>query len=72
MSDVWEIVRPKVNAALAEAEAASVPSDVVGRALLACAIEVYKMTRSDADICSELQFKIDTIDESEPFGFMRP
>ena len=72
MSDVWDVVRPKVNAALAEAEKASIPTDVVGRALLACAIEVYKMSRSDADICSALQFKIDTIDETEPFGFMRP
>jgi hypothetical protein len=72
MSDVWEIVRPKVNAALAEAEQASIPSDVVGRALLACAIEVYKMTRQDGDIVSELQFKIDSIDETEAFGFMRP
>lgn len=72
MSDVWDIVRPKVNAALAEAETQSIPSDVVGRALLACAIEVYKMTRPDADICAELQFKIDNIDETEAFGFMRP
>ena len=72
MNDVWDIVRPKVNSALAEAEKASIPTDVVGRALLACAIEVYKMSRSDADICSELQFKIDTIDETEAFGFMRP
>jgi hypothetical protein len=72
MSDVWDIVRPKVNAALAEAEKASIPTDVVGRALLACAIEVYKMSRTDSDICAELQFKIDTIDESEAFGFMRP
>lgn len=72
MSDVWDIVRPKVNAALAEAEKTSIPSDVVGRALLACAIEVYKMSRSDSDICAELQFKIDNIDETTPFGFMRP
>jgi hypothetical protein len=72
MSDGWEIVRPRVNAALAEAEKASMPTDVVGRALPACAIEVYKMSRADSDICSELQFRIDTIDGSEPFGFMRP
>ncbi|MGE0152177.1 MAG: hypothetical protein AB7R90_06125 [Reyranellaceae bacterium] len=72
MSDVWDIVRPKVNAALAEAEKESISSDVVGRALLACAIEVYKMSRADADICAELQFKIDNIDETEAFGFMRP
>lgn len=72
MSDVWNIVRPKVNAALAEAKQQGIPSDVVGRALLACAIEVYKMSRPDADICAELQFKIDTIDDTEPFGFMRP
>lgn len=72
MSDVWDIVRPKVNAALVEAEKAGVPSDVVGRALLACAIEVYRMTRPEGDIVSELQFKIDNIDETTPFGFMRP
>jgi hypothetical protein len=30
------------------------------------------MTRSDGDIVSELQFKIDNIDETTPFGFMRP
>ena len=55
-----------------EREKASIPTDGVGFALLACAIEVYKMSRSDADICAELQFKIDNIDETTPFGLMRP
>lgn len=72
MSDVWDIVRKHVGEAMKEATAADIPSDVVGRAFLACSVEIFKLTRSDADIAAELNFKADNVDESEPFGFMRP
>ena len=72
MSDVWDIVRPKIEAALGEGKAANIPSDVVGRAFLVCAVEIFKQTRKDADIASELQFTADTLDQDEPQAFMRP
>lgn len=72
MTDVWDIVRPKVEAALKEGAGANIPSDVVGRALLVCAVEIFKLTRSDEDIASELQFTADTLDQNEPQAFMRP
>ena len=72
MADVWDIVRPKVEAALAEGEAEKIPSDVIGRAFLVCAVEIFRRSRTDADIAAELQFTADTLDQSEPQAFMRP
>jgi len=72
MADIWDIVRPKIAAALDEAKAANIPEDVTGRAFLVCAVEIFRRSRTDADIAAELQFTADTLDQSEPQAFMRP
>lgn len=72
MKDVWDIVRPLVETALKDGETNNVPSDVVGRAFLVCAVEIFKRTRTDADIAQELEFTANTLDQSEPQAFMRP
>jgi hypothetical protein len=48
------------------------PTDVLGRALLAEVIRIYSMTRSWDDIASELQFAAENVDPTTEFTFMRP
>jgi hypothetical protein len=67
-----EIVARHVDALLAETHAAKVPSDVVGRELLAHVIRIYHLTRSYEDIASELQFVAENVDPETEFTFIRP
>lgn len=72
MSEQNEIAAKHVAAMMIEAEEKDVPSDVIGRALLNEVIEIYKRSRSNDDISSELQFVAENLDPDTDFAFMRP
>jgi hypothetical protein len=70
---VYQLVARHVEAALAEANSKSMDADVVGRALVAEAIRLFrKAGRSNADIASELMASAENLDDDEPMAFMRP
>jgi hypothetical protein len=72
MSPVNELVDRHVAEMLAEADAQRVPTDVLGRALLARVIRIYGLTRRWDDIASELQFVAENLDPETEFAFIRP
>ena len=57
---------------LSEAEGKNIPADIVGRSLLNAVIEIYRRTRGNDDIASELHFVADNLDPDTEFAFMRP
>jgi hypothetical protein len=72
MSPLKELVNRHVNAMLIEAAGQQLPTDVLGRELLAHVIRIYSMTRSWGDIAAELQFAAENVDPATEFTFMRP
>ena len=67
-----ELVARHVTAALQEAAARSVSSDVVARCLLSEAIRIFRQQRSIDDIAAELTAAADNLDEDAPLAFIRP
>jgi hypothetical protein len=67
-----ELVARHVAAALTEAEAQSIDSDVVARCLLSEAIRLFRLGRPIKDIADELTAAADNLDEDEPLAFIRP
>jgi hypothetical protein len=67
-----QLVGRHVAAALAEAAAQSIDSDVVARCLLSEAIRLFRQGRPIADIAAELNAAADNLDEDEPLAFIRP
>jgi len=57
---------------LETARAEAIPSDVVGRALLARLVEEWLAKRPWRDVASELAFVADSLDPETEFHFMRP
>lgn len=72
MSALNELVDRHIDAMLAEASAAGMPTDVVGRRLLSHVLRVYALTRSWDDIAAELQFTADNLHPDTEFAFIRP
>ncbi len=72
MSEQEALVKGHIAAMLSEAAEKNIPADVVGRALLNQVIEIYRKTRSNDDISSELHFVADNLDPDTDFEFMRP
>ena len=68
----YELVSRHVRAALDEAAARSISSDVVARCLLSEAIRLFKQDRSNDDIAAELTAAADNLDEDVPLAFIRP
>lgn len=69
----YQLVARHVEAALAEATAKSLDADVVGRALVAEAIRLFRSAgRSNPDIAAELTASAENLDDDEPMAFMRP
>lgn len=68
----YVLVARHVQAALQEAEKASISSDVVARCLLSEAIRIFREQRSIGDIAAELTAAIDNLDEDAPLAFIRP
>lgn len=71
MSD-RQVIRRHLEALLAEAQAARIPSEVVGRMLLDEIIELWRATRSTDDIAAELQYMIENLDPDQDYAFIRP
>jgi hypothetical protein len=67
-----EMVSRHVTAALEEAKAKSISSDVVARCLLSEAIRLFRENRTNEDIASELAAAADNLDEDAPLAFIRP
>jgi hypothetical protein len=67
-----ELVARHVAAALEEAQAQSIDSDVVARCLLSEAIRLFRQDRPIEDIAAELNAAADNLDEDEPLAFIRP
>jgi hypothetical protein len=67
-----EMVARHVAAALEEAKAQSISSDVVGRCLLSEAIRLFRQERSIEDVAAELAAAADNLDEDAPLAFIRP
>jgi hypothetical protein len=67
-----DLVTRHVAAALREAEAQSIASDVVARCLLSEAIRLFRQNRPIDDIAAELTAAADNLDEDEPLAFIRP
>ena len=66
------IVKKHFAALLSEARGADIPTDVVGRAILARLVEVWAEERQWQDVASELRFTADSLDPDTDFEFMRP
>jgi hypothetical protein len=67
-----DMVARHVSAALKEAEARSISSDVVARCLLSEAIRLFRQHRPIDDIAAELTAAADNLDEDAPLAFIRP
>jgi len=68
----YDMVARHVAAALEEAEARSISSDVVARCLLSEAIRIFRQHRPIDDIAAELTAAADNLDEDAPLAFIRP
>ncbi|UYN94605.1 MAG: hypothetical protein KIT25_21670 [Enhydrobacter sp.] len=67
-----QMVAKHVEQALAEAASRSIADDVVARCLLSEAIRIFKRSRSNDDIASELAAAADNLDDDNPLIFIRP
>ena len=67
-----DLVARHVAAALEEAAAKSISSDVVARCLLSEAIRLFRQHRPLDDIAAELTAAADNLDEEAPLAFIRP
>jgi hypothetical protein len=72
MTQQRELVARHVDALMAEAAAARVPADLIGRELLTHVVRLYRTTRGWDDIAGELRFVADNVDPETEFTFMRP
>jgi hypothetical protein len=68
----YDLVARHVAAALEEAAAQSISSDVVARCLLSEAIRLFRQDRPIDDIAAELTAAAENLDEDEPLAFIRP
>lgn len=69
----YQMVAKHVEAALAEAAAQKIESEVVARYLLSEAVRVFKLAdRSDKDIAAELTGLAENLEDDPTYAFMRP
>jgi hypothetical protein len=72
MTTARDIATKHMDAALAEAKKANVPAESVARVLLEKVVHVYKETRTEDDIASELTSTAENLSQDEDYAFMRP
>lgn len=72
MTTARDIVTAHVDATLKEAAEHQIPTDVVGRVMFEQVLRIWRQTRTEEDIGSELLAAIDHLDPDEDFMFMRP
>lgn len=66
------IVKKHLDALLADAAGAGLPSDVVGRLLLEEVTQIWLAARPWRDVANELEFHAKSLDPDADFEFMRP
>ena len=71
MSD-RDLIRQHFKAMLAEASAAGMRSDAVGRMLLDEIIALWLRERRLEDVEAELRYTLDNLDPDQDYTFMRP
>ena len=72
MSPETELVHRHFDALLEDSRKASIPDDVVGRALLNRIVTLFLAERSVEDVARELMFVAENLDPDTDFTFMRP
>lgn len=72
MSEHNELVNSHVETILATTKEKSIPTDLIGRALVNAGIAIWQESRSIGDIAQELSFLADNLDSDEEYTFMRP
>jgi hypothetical protein len=72
MTTARDIVTAHVEAILKEAAGLQIPTDVLGRVMFEHVLRMWRETRTEDDIKSELLAAIDHLDPDEDFMFMRP
>jgi len=72
MASATDLARACVASAIKDAGESGLSEDAVARALISEAINIFKKTRSNADIASELEFFAEHLSEEEDYNFMRP
>ncbi|HEY4345471.1 MAG TPA: hypothetical protein VGN05_14060 [Parvibaculum sp.] len=72
MATARDIVTAHIDAALKEAAEFQIPSDVLGRVMFEQVLRIWRETRTEEDIKSELLTAIEHLDPDEDFMFMRP
>lgn len=72
MTKARDIVTAHVDAVLKEAKELQIPTDVLGRIMFEQVLRIWRETRTEEDIRSELLTAIDHLDPDEDFMFMRP
>lgn len=72
MSRERELAAAALEHLLEAARAEAIPSDVVGRALLARLVEAWLAQRPWRDVANELAFVAESLDPETEFHFMRP
>jgi hypothetical protein len=72
MTTARDIVTAHVDAILKEAAGLQIPTDVLGRVMFEHVLRMWRETRTEEDVKSELLAAIDHLDPDEDFMFMRP
>lgn len=72
MATAREIVKPLVEAALAQANEHQVPADTIARIMFEQVLRIWREVRDPVDIRNELIAAADHLDPDEDFMFMRP
>ncbi len=72
MSADHALVKRHFDVLVADAQAQSIPLDVIGRIALQEVVALWKRSRAWQDIASELEFTAKSLDPDADFEFMRP
>ncbi|MEZ4331216.1 MAG: hypothetical protein R3F35_05665 [Myxococcota bacterium] len=72
MSRARELAADAFDRLLGDARAEGIPTDVIGRALLARVVEGWLAERPWRDVANELAFVAESLDPETEFHFMRP
>lgn len=72
MSGAYELAQRHFEEAREEALATGIDEELLGRAMLATAVDAYKAQRGAADARAVLEFQIENLDDDADYPFMRP
>ncbi|WP_169567394.1 hypothetical protein [Sneathiella limimaris] len=72
MTTASELAKIAVTEAMQKAADLKLSEDALARALVTEAIGIFRLSRNNSDIASELEFIAEHLDEDEQYTFMRP